>query len=147
MKAREQFHLVQYSIQGNHLHLIIEADSNDALARGMISLMTRIARNLNKLFRRVGKFFADRYHSTLLRTPKRVRRTLVYVFGNAWHHGLRIQECMDRYTSAPWFRSWVESVRVKFQKPIECPVEEASSWLLSDGWRNLGRISVFERPA
>ena len=76
-----------------------------------------------------------------------MRRTLVYVFGNAWHHGLQIRACMDRYSSAPWFRAWLEDVRVKFPDSLECPVEEASSWLLSVGYKNLGPISVFERPA
>jgi putative transposase len=32
---REDFRVVEFSVQDDHLHLIVEADDNDALARGM----------------------------------------------------------------------------------------------------------------
>jgi hypothetical protein len=32
---REDFRLVHYSLQGNHAHLIVEADHENALGRGM----------------------------------------------------------------------------------------------------------------
>src|SRR5688500_8148479 len=33
--AANKFRLVHYSLQSNHLHLIVEAESSDALAHGM----------------------------------------------------------------------------------------------------------------
>jgi REP element-mobilizing transposase RayT len=44
--------LVHFSVQANHLHLIAEADDEDALARGMQGLGVRIARALNQVLRR-----------------------------------------------------------------------------------------------
>src|SRR3954453_14619461 len=69
--ARERFgvRIVHYSIQGNHLHLIVEAESPEALSRAMQGLATRMARRLNGLSGRRGPVFADRYHSHPLKTP------------------------------------------------------------------------------
>ena len=44
-----------------------------ALARGMQGLSIRMARRLNRLWRRSGKVFADRFHVEVLRTPRQVR--------------------------------------------------------------------------
>ena len=43
------FRLVHDSIQSNHLHLIVEAADNKALARGMKALNVRVARAVNRL--------------------------------------------------------------------------------------------------
>ena len=40
------FSLVHYSAQGNHLHLIAEAEDRRALSRGMQGLQIRLARRL-----------------------------------------------------------------------------------------------------
>jgi REP element-mobilizing transposase RayT len=39
--------VVHYSVQSNHLHLIVETEDNRSLARGMNGLAVRIARTLN----------------------------------------------------------------------------------------------------
>jgi REP element-mobilizing transposase RayT len=49
---RGDFRLVEYSIQHNHLHLIVEADTQDALSRGMKSIASRFAKVVNRTFRR-----------------------------------------------------------------------------------------------
>jgi len=81
------FRVVEYSVQSNHLHLIVESKGELVLARGMNGLASRIARGLNKLWRRSGKVFSDRYHARALETPRAVRIALVYVFNNARKHG------------------------------------------------------------
>src|SRR5437588_6313587 len=73
LAAVRDVRVIHYSIQGNHLHLILEAEDARALARAMQRLATRIARRLNALSRRSGGVFADRYHSRPLRTPREVR--------------------------------------------------------------------------
>lgn len=78
--------VVEFSILGNHLHLVVEADHALALSRGMQGLMIRIAKTLNGLMRARGKVFADHYHSRLLRSPTELVRVLAYVGHNAWHH-------------------------------------------------------------
>src|SRR5512134_2231208 len=41
---RGEFRLVEYSVQGDHLHAIVEAEGPEALGRGMRSLGGRFAR-------------------------------------------------------------------------------------------------------
>jgi REP element-mobilizing transposase RayT len=87
-KSRGRFgaRLIEFSVLGNHLHLIVEADSSESLSRGMQGLCIRLARALNKLMSRAGKVFADHYHSRLLRSPTELVRAIAYVLGNFAHH-------------------------------------------------------------
>jgi putative transposase len=84
---RDDFRVCHYSLQGNHLHLVIECDDRDALARGMMSFKTSCARRLNRQQGRRGCAFADRYHARYLTSPMQVRRALCYVLNNWRHHG------------------------------------------------------------
>ena len=92
------FRLVHYSVQGNHVHLLVEANDERALSRGMNGLGVRVAKGLNRVMRRSGKVLDDRYHGQILRTPAEVRRARTYLLQNAQqHHG---HVAPDPYTSA-----------------------------------------------
>jgi putative transposase len=81
--------LIHYSVQGNHIHLLVEAAGKEALSRGMHGLGIRIARALNRVMRRKGVVLADHYHARILRTPTEVRRVRAYLRDNARkHYGL-----------------------------------------------------------
>jgi putative transposase len=80
------FRLVHYSVQGNHIHLLVEAEDRRALSRGMNGLSVRMARGLNRVMQRRGKVLADRYHAHILRTPTEVRRVRHYLLNNARRH-------------------------------------------------------------
>ena len=86
--ARERFGLriIEFSVLGNHLHLLMEADSNAALSRGMQGLSVRIAKALNRVMQRRGRVFDDHYHSRLLRSPTQLVNAIAYVLGNHEHH-------------------------------------------------------------
>jgi hypothetical protein len=82
--------LVHYSVQGNHVHLLVEAEDERALSRGMNGLGVRVARGLNRVMGRRGKVLEERYHGHILRTPTEVRNARVYLLRNAERHvGLR----------------------------------------------------------
>jgi REP element-mobilizing transposase RayT len=92
------FKLVHYSVQGNHVHLLVEAKNERALSRGMCGLGVRVAKGLNRVMRRHGKVLDDRYHGHILRTPTEVRRARAYLLQNAReHYGYRHA---DPYASA-----------------------------------------------
>ena len=117
---RNGFRLVHYAVMNDHLHLIVEADGARAFVRGVQGLLIRVARALNRVWRRRGKVFKDRYHDHVLATPREVRNAIRYVLNNAEHHerqqgGERQAEGigLDMFTSAPWFEGWLESVRVQ----------------------------------
>lgn len=94
--ARERFgmRVCHFSVMGNHLHLLVEAQDRRALGRGMKGLGVRVAKALNRVMsasqgRRVrGAVLADRYHARPLRTPTEVARARNYVLTNAEKHEL-----------------------------------------------------------
>src|SRR5229473_601332 len=111
-RDRFGFRLIHYSIQGNHLHLIVEAEDATALSRGMQGLAIRCARAINRVLRRRGKVFADRFHSHALRARREVANVLRYVLENADHHGEYTPR--DPYTSQRWlYRAPDESAPVQ----------------------------------
>lgn len=122
---RADFRVAHFSVQGNHVHLVIEAGDGSALARGMKALSGRMAIRLNRLMGREGAVFTDRYHAHVLRTPTEVQRALAYVLGNFASHALRRgepvrPEWVDPYSSAA-------PIGPDGEPP---PVGEATSWLL-----------------
>jgi REP-associated tyrosine transposase len=73
------FELVQYSVQPDHIHLLVEAANQRALGRGMKGIGVRLSRGLNKLMEREGTVLDDRYEPRVLATPAEeasVRRSL-----------------------------------------------------------------------
>ena len=79
MRGRETFRLVHYSLQGNHLHAVVEAADRDALGRGMKALGIRFAKAVNRGLRRTGPVVADRYHAVVLKTPAQVRSEMQWL--------------------------------------------------------------------
>jgi REP element-mobilizing transposase RayT len=139
-----EFRVTEYSIQGNHLHLLVEASDNDSLARGMQGLKIRIAKGLNKLWGRTGKVWSDRFHARLLRTPKEVRNALRYLLDNARKHGRRWlrkgeKNRPDPFSSGMWFDGWANYVHDGFVA-LGAPVAQARSWLARVGWRKHGLL-------
>jgi putative transposase len=118
-KGLHGLRMVRFSVLSNHLHLIVEADDNRSLTRGMQGLCIRLAKALNALLHRSGRVFADHYHSHLLLTPTEVARALAYVRTNAEkHYGER---GVDYFSSA--HAGWLEL--------LEAPM----TWLLTKGWK------------
>ena len=153
---RRGFRIVHYSVQTNHLHLIVEARGREALARGLQGLFIRVAKALNKVWGRTGTVFADRYHDHVLRTPREVRSALAYVLNNARRHrrrstamasdGRRVT-CPDPYSSGWWFDGWKERFTVKGLERASRPVAAGRTWLLNVGWRRHGLVRLDEVPA
>ena len=72
------FRVVQFSVQTNHVHLIVEAHDKESLSRGMRGLNTRLARAVNRVLGVHGRVWGERYHAHALRTPREVRNAIVY---------------------------------------------------------------------
>ncbi len=95
----------EFSIQGNHVHLVAEAADAPALSRGMQGLSIRIARGLNQMMETSGKVLADRFHARILRSPTEVQRVVCYVRDNRDRHRARWGSLLtgsapDPYSSA-----------------------------------------------
>ena len=133
-KARGRFgvRLIEYSIQGNHLHLIVEADSSEALARAMQGLAIRLAKALNAMMGLHGAVFDDHYFGHILENPTELARAIRYVLGNHEHHfGTPSAE----YTSAELSRGEREQV-------LSAPL----GWLLTAGIQRAPGPPVYPPP-
>jgi putative transposase len=148
---KDGFRICQFSIQGNHVHLVCEAKDAGSLSRGMQGFCISFARRINRKLGRKGSVFADRFHQVILRTPRQVRHALCYVLQNARRHGLRIDPAfggVDAFSSAWWFDGWSDdSWRHGLPPPEERTVAPAHTWLLKEGWRRQGLIAPTEIPA
>ena len=147
------FRLVEYSLQGQHLHLVCEADDRRALARGMQGLNVRLARRLNRHLGRTGTLLAERYHSRILTTPTEVKKVIAYVLCNSQKHaaerGVRLERgSIDPFSSGPHFTGWCDLVRPPSAYARgPCSTAPPRSWLLRIGWKRRGLISVDTIPA
>jgi hypothetical protein len=99
-------------VQRDHLHLLIEAESKEALARGMQGLAIRSAKGLNRSWRRrVGSVFAERYFVRAVQTAKEIKRALGYVLNNARKHGVwSSPTAPDPFSSGRWYSGWWEGL-------------------------------------
>jgi hypothetical protein len=119
--SRYAFRVLHYSVQQDHLHLIVEADTPEALRSGVQGLAIRTALAVNRTLRRRGDVWADRYHARALKTPREVRASLFYVLFNFRKH-LRTTAPIDPCSSGH----------------PETPVAEPATWLARVGWVRAG---------
>ena len=133
------FRLIHFSIQGNHIHLLVEAADADQLASGLQGLAVRIARRLNRMMGRTGKVFADRYHAHALTSPAEVASAIRYVLGNFVIHALRRGEPVSVATQDEYSSAFTTTTG----PPLVAPPE---TWLLRVGWRR-ARTRAAQAPA
>ncbi len=88
--------IVQFSVLGNHVHLVVEAPETTALSRAMQGFSIRVAKGMNTLMHRVGRVVGDRYHAHVLRTPSEARRAVMYVRDNFRKHMAAHGELVSR---------------------------------------------------
>ena len=147
--ARSAFRLLEFSLQDDHLHAIVEADGPAALGRGMKSLASRFAKAVNRGLGRRGPVLRDRYHLHVLRTVREVRNAIRYVLNNARRHRIKAGRApalvapVDPASSGAWFHGWRPGVQLPggIGPP---PVARATTWLARVGWRRLGLLDPAE---
>ena len=158
--GRADFRIVDLSIQGTHIHLMVEADNERALANGMRAFEISAARRINAAItkrtgrKRTGAVFPDRYHAHVLRTPRETRNALAYVLNN-WRKHREDREhrgdalALDQYSTAPSFDGWrgLDPSMMRWSPEYEpLPRAAPQTWLLRTGWRRHGLLSTLEVP-
>ena len=148
---------MHFSVQWDHVHLVVEASDKRALSSGVRSVAIRIARYVNELVMRRGRFWADRWHGRALTSPRAVRNALVYVLANFRKHANeRLAPGVDAFSSAASFDGW-QGVATGIALPRAGPpihgamarhvvVCESKTWLGATGWRRAGLVRVDEAP-
>jgi hypothetical protein len=163
--VRGDVRIVHVSIQRTHLHLLVEARDKAALAVGMQGFQISAAKQLNAAIsegrpgpRRRGTVFPDRYHATILRSPRQTRSALGYVLQNWRKHREDAAATvrgwtLDWFSSAIAFPDWLEYGDAPMMwrgPPTYEPlmVLRPRTWLLRDGWKRAGGlISLADAPA
>lgn len=154
-RSRGELRIVHYSVQGNHLHLIVETADRETLARRMQGFGVRLARAINAMMRRRrGRVLGDRYHARVLATPREAHRAIRYVLHNHATHTAR--NAAARSSAQPTAPSRkrrshaaVTSALDLFSSAVTRAIErdgpsggtglvplvaEPQSWLLERGW-------------
>lgn len=162
---RPDFRIVHFSVQRDHVHLLVEAHDRTSLTRGMQGLAIRLARAVNRATRlgpgpaRRGKVWAERYHRRDLKSPREVRSALVYVLQNHYKHGLATAPSarrpgavsLDPCSSAAWFDGWTARAGPLLgslpKDDAEPPVARPRTWLAREGWRRHRLVDPAEAPA
>ena len=158
---RTDARIVHISLQRTHIHLIVEAQDYRALAKLMQGFQISAAKLINRAHhkarkldgRRRGRVFADRYHCEVITSPRQMRNALGYVLNNWRKHGedltLATHEWrIDPFSTGSQFDGWRARGRAdpsSGDPPLV--VRNATTWLLTNGWRKHGLIGCTEVPA
>jgi REP element-mobilizing transposase RayT len=151
-----RFRITHFSVQENHVHLLVEAESRRDLLSGMRGFSVSLARQINRLLMRTGPLLDDRWHARALKTPRMVRHALLYVLANGRKHGVTTR-LVDPLSSAPYFAGFRQCggrapcvgapqllpPSVRSRPP---PVVAPGTWLLRSGWRRGGLLSLHDNP-
>ena len=151
---REDFRIVHASVQGDHIHMMVEAQSKSAISNGMRGFEISAAMHINNAItrrtgvRRRGVVVSDRYHLRVLTSPRAVRHALAYVLNNWRKHGedrngLSRTWKVDPFSSGVRFGGWreLEGALTLWKPP---PTYQAlwvwlpKTWLLREGWTRHG---------
>lgn len=163
--AAGRIRIVHVSIQGAHLHLLVEGKNKRLLAAGLQGFQVSAAKYLNAAFGKMtggparrGTVFPDRYHAEIVTSPTQARRALSYLLLNWRKHREDMvapmnQWMVDWFSSSAMFPDWAEYGDEAFLwrgPPTYEPlwVWRPRTWLLAEGWKKLGStISCYDVPS
>ena len=138
-KHRGGFRIAHFTIRADEMQFVVEPETRHAMTFGMQGLMIRIARNLNRMWGRKGRVFADRYHERVLEKTHEVHEVLQSM--------LDADPETHEYSSAPWCDGFEEPVTTPESERMHKPVIQPHTWLLASGWKRHGLLKGRVRPA
>ncbi len=133
-----------FSLQYDHVHLIVEADTNEILSSGMRSITVTIAKGM-----KMGKVQLERYHLHVLRTKRETKNAVLYVLFNRQKHEKGTYSRIDGYTSILHHKDGLKLVRdyVK-RKKITLKIERIENEFILDPAKSWFLINCLEsRPS
>lgn len=141
LNARKQgLRILHYSLQHNHIHLIIEADNNLVLSSGMRALTITFAKGL-----KMGRVQLERYHLHVLKGLQETRNAIKYVLFNRQKHEKRKSSVIDDYSSILQIKEGIclikayvkkHRVTLRIVRGESWPVDRPLSFLGSEAIKN-----------
>jgi hypothetical protein len=133
--------VLHYSLETNHVHLILEVASNAILTKGMRSLTVTMAKGLG-----LGRVQVERYHLHVLRSIREVKHAIHYVLFNKQRHEKRKYSTIDQYSSLLLMENALtlikkfaqeKKVTLKIEKGEALFLDKEESFLAKRGWAQL----------
>jgi REP element-mobilizing transposase RayT len=124
--------VLHFSLQSNHVHLLVEAVDNEILTRGMRSLTVTFAKRMGR-----GRIQLERYHLHVLRTLQETKNAVNYVLFNHQRHTGSKTAHVDSFSSLGGvqnLRRLASSVGISIllkKDPPVIQVDPPAGWLVS----------------
>lgn len=90
--------VLHYSLEYNHVHLLVEARDNQIIHQGMQAFGISFAKAINKIKFLKGRVYKNRYHFRKITSLRDYKNVLLYIFRNGIKHK-RTQSLFDPYNS------------------------------------------------
>lgn len=94
----KKLRVIHYTLEYNHLHLLIECECHKTLHQGMQALGITLAKVVNRLKQLKGSVYKHRYHLRKLATRSELKNALHYIFNNGKKHK-RTSSMLEPYNS------------------------------------------------
>lgn len=121
--------ILHFSLESNHVHLILEAQNNALLTQGMRSLTITFAKGVNK-----GRIQLERYHLHVLKTLRETRNAVHYVLFNHQKHRNLKKAYINDYSSLGFvkdLRGLAKSVKLTV---VWRKIQELDFLDIPEGW-------------
>lgn len=130
--------ILHASLQSNHVHVIVEADSNAILTRGMRSLTVTMAKGLKK-----GRIQLQRYHLHVLKSALETKNAIHYVLFNKQKHEKGTYSRIDGYSSILGLRNGLQLIREFAKDRMTIVIGKNKPWPLDPPKSYLATTAVF----
>ena len=129
--------VLHFSLQSNHIHVIVEADTNKLLTKGMRSLTITMAKGLQK-----GRIQKERYHLHVLRSVRETRNAIRYVLFNKQRHEKGTCSAIDDYTSVLSLRNGLKLIQEFAKNRMTIVIKKGEAWIPDPPVSYLAKIAV-----
>ncbi|MGZ3788931.1 MAG: transposase [Bacteriovorax sp.] len=87
LNARRQgLKVIHYSLEYDHVHLLIEAENNHILGKGMQAFGVTLSKAINRMRRLKGGVYKHRYHFRQISGTRELKNVMKYIFTNGLKH-------------------------------------------------------------
>lgn len=121
--------IIHFSLQSNHVHLVIEAVNNEILTRGMRSLTITFAKGINK-----GRIQIERYHLHVLKSLRATKNAIHYVLFNQQKHSGMKRAYVDSFSSLGAVKDLKDLARSAKMTVILSKIQEINFLDVAKGW-------------
>ncbi|MFA6238606.1 MAG: transposase [Bacteriovorax sp.] len=116
--------VIHYTLEYDHVHLLIETESNVLLGKGMQSFGISFSKGINKIKGLKGQVFKTRYHFRKLKTPAEIKNAINYILGNSVKHK-QASSIITPYNSLPAIADF-SRLYPGFERMIEDTIDSSS---------------------